>query len=62
MNTKWAKTHHRSLGSFSSGRHYLSINRIWTGPLRFRYEALDPPFEFTFPARQRWVGSVAWVF
>ena len=44
------------------GDVYLSINRIWTGPLRFRYEALDPPFEFTFPARQRWVGSVAWVF
>lgn len=44
------------------GDLYLSINRIWTGPLRFRYEALDPPFEFTFPARKRWVGSVVWLF
>lgn len=44
------------------GDAYVSLGRFWTGSLRFRYAAFDPAFEFTAPARQRWVGSVVWLF
>lgn len=40
----------------------LGINRIWTGARRFHYTGFDPPFEFTFPAEHRWLGSVLWLF
>jgi uncharacterized protein (TIGR02001 family) len=44
------------------GDAYLSLSRVWTRSLNFRYNAFDPPFEFTFPSKQRWVGSVVWMY
>lgn len=44
------------------GNAYLSLSRVWTSSLTFRYADFYPPFEFTFPAKRRWVGSVVWVF
>jgi uncharacterized protein (TIGR02001 family) len=44
------------------GDVYVSLSRVWTSSLKFRYNAFKPPFEFTFPSRQRWVGSVVWMF
>jgi len=44
------------------GDAYLSLGRVWTSSLYFRYSEFNPPFEFTFAPKQRWVGSVVWMF
>jgi hypothetical protein len=44
------------------GDAYLSLGRVWTSSLGFRYNAFNPPFEFRFPSRQRWVWSLVWMF
>jgi uncharacterized protein (TIGR02001 family) len=44
------------------GHAQFGLNRIWTSSRRFHYTGFNPPFEFTFPAEQRWLGSVLWVF
>jgi hypothetical protein len=46
----------------SIGDAYLSLSRVWTSALFFRYNEFDPAFEFTFPSQQRWEGSLVWMF
>jgi hypothetical protein len=46
----------------SIGDAYLSLSHVWTRALFFRYNEIDPAFEFTFPSQQRWVGSLVWMF
>ena len=44
------------------GDIYVSLSRVWTSALDFRYNQFNPPFEFTFPSKRRWVGSAVWMF
>ena len=44
------------------GDVYFSLSRVWTSALNFRYMDGNPPFELTLPSKQRWVGSVVWMF
>lgn len=55
--------HYANVGvNLALGNASFGLGRIWTSEREFRYERSGVPYEVTQPSRQRWVGSLMWLF
>lgn len=58
-----ADYHYANVGvNLALGNAYLGLGRVWASEREFRYELFGFPYEVIQPSRQRWVGSLMWLF